>query len=742
MDGNGESDPLVLEDLNDVMDEDDLGSFGRDETISIHESADLIEPPTCTNEDVSKDAGADDTVSVKEENPDCLDPYRTAKRPRKSLAWNYFNEVMVEGIITKEDGTKEKGIIKELHCTNCKFTMSKPKGGCTTNMNKHIKLCPPLVRMREKEEASQSKINFPTAKSTPAGHSYLHSGKFDMAAMRESAAEWVAMHEHSFSIVEEEGFNIMMKRAVPEWVRISRHTVTNDCFKVYEREKVKLKKHFKSVKKISLTTDMWKSKNQKLEYMVLTGHWISSDWKLEKRVLNFVHVPPPRPGIVIADEIYECLRGWGLENKVYTVSVDNASNNDTAIARLKEIFSRNNNLVLEGELFHVRCCAHILNLLVQDGLAKIKKVVQKIRAAIDYINKTDSRRLSFAKVVEQAGLPERVLRYDCKTRWNSTFEMIVCALKFKDCFPSYAARDSTFLELCPSPQDWINVEKVCSVLEAFWRSTHVISGSDYPTANLYLVEVCKIKVLLDAKENDEDEFIRDMIKDMKVKFDKYWGECHLLMSMAAVLDPRLKMVVINHCFPKIYLTHEVESNVSKVRKNMYALYAEYEKMLSSSNSTSSSSTSTNLVTLPKVSTTLNSHSTGMSEFLDQISSEENVQPQKNELDAYFEDGRLTKENAPGIDIVKLDALKWWKDSSKYKVLSRLAADILAIPISTVASEATFSVGTRVIDSYRASLTPKTVEMLMCTGDWCRKLHGVKKKDKKLDNPFVIELPKV
>ncbi|KAL6545628.1 hypothetical protein OROGR_009502 [Orobanche gracilis] len=33
-------------------------------------------------------------------------------------------------------------------------------------------------------------------------------------------------------------------------------------------------------------------------------------------------------------------------------------------------------------------------------------------------------------------------------------------------------------------------------------------------------------------------------------------------------------------------------------------------------------------------------------------------------------------------------------------------------------------------------------MLMCTGDWCRKLHGVKKKYKKLDNPFVIELPKV
>ena len=48
----------------------------------------------------------------------------------------------------------------------------------------------------------------------------------------------------------------------------------------------------------------------------------------------------------------------------------------------------------------------------------------------------------------------------------------------------------------------------------------------------------------------------------------------------------------------------------------------------------------------------------------------------------------------------------------------MAAHILAIPITTVASEATFSARTRVIDSYRASFAPKTVEILMYAGDWC------------------------
>nr|XP_027122318.1 probable terpene synthase 2 [Coffea arabica] len=59
----------------------------------------------------------------------------------------------------------------------------------------------------------------------------------------------------------------------------------------------------------------------------------------------------------------------------------------------------------------------------------------------------------------------------------------------------------------------------------------------------------------------------------------------------------------------------------------------------------------------------------------------------------------------------------------------MAADILAILVTTVASEATFSAGTRVIDSYHASLHPDTVQVLLCAGDWCRKLHGISKKVK-------------
>ena len=49
----------------------------------------------------------------------------------------------------------------------------------------------------------------------------------------------------------------------------------------------------------------------------------------------------------------------------------------------------------------------------------------------------------------------------------------------------------------------------------------------------------------------------------------------------------------------------------------------------------------------------------------------------------------------------------------------MAKDILAIPVSTVASESAFSTSGRVVDEFRSSLGPKTVEALICAQDWLR-----------------------
>jgi hypothetical protein len=49
----------------------------------------------------------------------------------------------------------------------------------------------------------------------------------------------------------------------------------------------------------------------------------------------------------------------------------------------------------------------------------------------------------------------------------------------------------------------------------------------------------------------------------------------------------------------------------------------------------------------------------------------------------------------------------------------MARDILAIPVSTVASESAFSTGGRVIETFRSSLKEEMTEALICAQQWLK-----------------------
>ncbi|XP_031094729.1 zinc finger BED domain-containing protein RICESLEEPER 1-like [Ipomoea triloba] len=300
--------------------------------------------------------------------------------------------------------------------------------------------------------------------------------------------------------------------------------------------------------------------------------------------------------------------------------------------------------------------------------------------------------------------------------------MLSCALKFKEAFKMLQDRDP-FFDSCPSEADWDNVSKVCSILEAFWIATHVISGCEYPTSNLFLQEVQKIKSALDGRVDDEDSFIRNLVLIMKMKFDKYWGECNLLMAIGAVFDPTKKMLAVEFCFPRLYSSKEAAENISKVKEIINTLYEEYvAKSINQGIFTSPAGSS--MAFESQVSHQSSTHT--WDDFDAYCAQVETAEPKRSELVDYLEKGRLKKNELPS----DFSCLDWWKmNRMQYPILSRMAADILAIPVTSVASEATFSAGTRVIDSYRASLLPETVQALLCGGDWLRHIHGVTKNKK-------------
>jgi hypothetical protein len=169
----------------------------------------------------------------------------------------------------------------------------------------------------------------------------------------------------------------------------------------------------------------------------------------------------------------------------------------------------------------VRCCAHILNLVVQDGLSKIECCIWKIREAIKYLRKSLGRLLKFGEIAMNLGIKtSRSLCTDVKTRWNSTHRMLESSLHYRNIFYSYSMRDPIF-EWVPTEEEWVRAENVSKLLEVFLDATNIFSGNLYPTTNMFLVKVYKVKKIIYEAYTSVDVFLNNMSLPMFENFKKY-----------------------------------------------------------------------------------------------------------------------------------------------------------------------------------------------------------------------------
>ena len=74
---------------------------------------------------------------------------------------------------------------------------------------------------------------------------------------------------------------------------------------------------------------------------------------------------------------------------------------------------------------------------------------------------------------------------------------------------------------------------------------------NYPIVNLYFKSVWRSECILVQYvqfADIEDVFLRDMTKNMKMKFDKYWENNSVVISFAVMMDPRYKFQLIKYYF--------------------------------------------------------------------------------------------------------------------------------------------------------------------------------------------------
>ncbi|XP_031120336.1 zinc finger BED domain-containing protein RICESLEEPER 2-like [Ipomoea triloba] len=513
---------------------------------------------------------------------------------------------------------------RKAKCNYCKkelFVDTKMNG--TSSLKAHVRICPKMPR--SSSDPSQTELLVPSSE----GEGSLGCAKYNAEALRNSIAEMIINHEIPFKFVEFKGFRKCLPIACPRFKVPSRWTIARDCYAMYLEEK----------------------QNHKAED--------------------------------IGKMIEKCLRDWAID-KVFTITVDNASSNDVATTCLRKKLNNVNGTILEGKFIHMRCVAHIINLVVTEGLKEVNESIARVRSAV---------------------------------RWNSTYLMLDAAQKFERAFERFEEIDHNYRhELVlndgtPDQDDWENIRKMSKFLQRFYDFTLKISSTTYVTCNAYFPKICELYCTLRDWIRSSDPQFSAMVKRMKEKFDKYWGnveKMNTLLYVATVLDPRKKYIFADFCFKKMYSVDQASVLCSKLKE-----------VTSEGNNFSQSLSVINEDCEDEPHNVLNIE-TDFQKYLVEIGRGE----QKSELDKYINEELDTQIGGGEFDI-----LRWWKENAhRFPILSCMARDILAVPVSTVASESTFNIGGRVLDTYRSSLTPKIVQALVCTQDWLREENLISMND--------------
>nr|GEY96811.1 hypothetical protein [Tanacetum cinerariifolium] len=217
----------------------------------------------------------------------------------------------------------------------------------------------------------------------------------------------------------------------------------------------------------------------------------------------------------------------------------------TAIDYVKgKLVKGGDNCILKGKWTNVRCFAHILNLVVQDGLKERGISVDRIRVAVRWIQLSPARIKKFKEFCILINIEcEKSIVVDVSTRWNRTYLMLSFAIEYEHVFDRFAEEDYMYTRDIregdgdefevdtkewppgiPESKDWANVRLLVVFLKNFYDTTLRVSGTKYITSNSYVERIYCLNTILKQCFLSNDNDLKSMPIEMMKKLDKYWGD--------------------------------------------------------------------------------------------------------------------------------------------------------------------------------------------------------------------------
>ncbi|KAJ0442740.1 putative HAT dimerization domain, ribonuclease H-like superfamily, hAT-like transposase, RNase-H [Helianthus annuus] len=550
----------------------------------------------------------------------------------------------------------------------------------------------------------------------------------------------IVVDELPFYIVEQDGFKQLMEAKFPGFYIPSCEKIYKDCAQLFKDEKLKLKSFTKRTNpRVCLTLDTWTS-NQSMNYLCITAHFIDDNWNLHKKVIGFSPISSDN-GEEIGRVVEKCLLDWEIDN-VLTMSTGNASSYDAAVGYLR---TRLANTVSNGKFLHLKCLVDFINNMVKEVLKESDKSVTRVREAVRYVTQSATTIEKFKECAREYGITitsRFTSSLDCPSRWNSTFEMLQMSETFEGVFNRFKVKDSTYKRelqvTCgvPDHSDWEKIRKVLTVLNGLHQSTESILQW-HVQSNMFLLELANLEQHLDNSGAmvcgwgfGFDTNAINVALEMKWKYNEYWGDVensNVLIYVANILDPRRKVELIEFYFRKYYKHDYTDEGICMWKKKAeWVVSATYDLFNEYIGKTGTSQQRANFQT------------SGYMHYLyddtRNVGFGDNVR-NKTEIDIYLNE--LCDRDS---DFFGFDVLLWWKNNSeRFPVLSKMAKDVLAIPISAVALESAFNISGCLLDDFQSSLSPSMAEALVCTQDWLRESKKQVKMNE--DSPNLDKLVK-
>jgi hypothetical protein len=198
--------------------------------------------------------------------------------------------------------------------------------------------------------------------------------QFTKEQLEEQLLKTITSLHLPFQVVEDSAFQQLLNlvHSGPQWLELpSAKTLHHHLHNAVIGQHASQLRDLPEGAKILLTLDCWTSPFQQA-FMAITAYFINKEWNYQELLLSFKPLHGPHSGRNLSDVLLQLLWERQLLDWIFTVTTDNATNNDTLIWGLQEALLSIGAISSQDSIICVPYIAYVIQLCLKQLLGHIR----------------------------------------------------------------------------------------------------------------------------------------------------------------------------------------------------------------------------------------------------------------------------------------------------------------------------------------------------------------------------------